>query len=89
MSDILGMDVTAARDMGRTFGSSADQIAQTAQQLSGQLEAVTWTGTDGNQFREQWSSVHVPSLNRLCEELRQASTSINGQADQQEQTSQS
>lgn len=85
--NILGMDVQAARDMARTFTSNADTITQVTQTLTNQLQAVTWLGRDGDQFRSNWQSTHVPNLTRICDELRAASQTMGQQADQQEQAS--
>ena len=86
-TQLLGMDIQAAQEMARSFGTNADTIKQAAAQMTSQLKSVTWLGTDAQQFNEAWDSTHLPNLTRLCDELVQAQQTLTQQAQQQEQTS--
>jgi uncharacterized protein YukE len=81
------MDIQAAQDMARSFGTNADTIKQAAAQMNSQLKSVTWLGSDANNFNSAWDSTHMPNLNKLCEELQQAQTSLTQQVAQQVQAS--
>ncbi|HMR48836.1 MAG TPA: hypothetical protein PKE40_06130 [Arachnia sp.] len=87
MTQFLGMDTVAVRRLSRELETSADQIDQIRSQLTNQLGNVQWVGRDAQQFRNDWSSTHVPALNRVIDALRQASQTASGNATAQEQTS--
>jgi uncharacterized protein YukE len=83
------MDVEAVRQLAQLLNQKADDIQQTMQQLSQQINNSTsiWIGNDANQFRSDWQGQHVQQLNAVIQGLKDASQKASQNAQQQEQAS--
>ena len=64
MSNVMGMDITAARDLVRVMNTDADTIGQLTARLTQQLQATPWYGPDAQRFTSDWK---VPTV-RLDDE---------------------
>lgn len=87
MSNVLGMDISAARDLVRIMNTDADTINTLTGRLSQQLEGTPWYGPDAERFRTDWQGQYVPALLRVVQALQENAASLNGQADDQERAS--
>jgi len=81
------MDVGQIRQLAQLMSSKAEEIQQTMQLLTTQLEGAPWTGPDRNQFLSEWTGTHCAQLTAVVNGLTQASTKASANATQQEQTS--
>ncbi|MBO1750792.1 hypothetical protein J4G33_03145 [Actinotalea sp. BY-33] len=84
MSNVLGMDINAARDLVRIMNVDADQITQITSRLTQQLQATPWYGPDAQRFNADWTGQYVPALQRVVEALQANALSLSQQADDQE-----
>lgn len=87
MSNVLGMDISAARDLVRVMNVDADNITQITARLSQQLEATPWYGPDAQRFTSDWQSQYVPALQRVVQALQENAATLGAQADDQERAS--
>ncbi|WP_182111596.1 MULTISPECIES: hypothetical protein [unclassified Actinotalea] len=87
MSNVLGMDITAARDLVRIMNVDADSITQITARLTQQLEATPWYGPDAQRFTSDWQGQYVPALQRVVQALQENAATLSAQADDQERAS--
>lgn len=87
MSNVLGMDINAARDLVRVMNTDADTISQLTARLTQQLQATPWYGPDAQRFTSDWSGQYVPALQRVVQALQENATTLAMQADDQERAS--
>lgn len=87
MSNVLGMDINAARDLVRVMNVDADSITQITGRLTQQLQATPWYGPDAQRFTGDWSSQYVPALQRVVQALQENAAVLAAQADDQERAS--
>jgi len=87
MSNVLGMDITAARDLVRIMNVDADAITQITSRLTQQLQSTPWYGPDAQRFTSDWSGQYVPALQRVVEALQANAAALAQQADDQETAS--
>lgn len=87
MSNVLGMDITAARDLVRVMNADSDNITQITARLTQQLQATPWYGPDAQRFNSDWTSQYVPALQRVVQALQENALSLAQQADDQERAS--
>ncbi|KQR12016.1 hypothetical protein [Cellulomonas sp. Leaf334] len=87
MSNVLGMDITAARDLVRIMNVDADSITQITSRLTQQLQSTPWYGPDAQRFTSDWSGQYVPALQRVVEALQANAAALAQQADDQETAS--
>lgn len=87
MAGFVGMDIEQVRQLAQVFSSEADKIEATISAISPQVEGAEWKGTDAEQFKGDWQSIHVPALKNVATALRDAQTRATTNADQQEQVS--
>jgi hypothetical protein len=84
MSNILGMDVTAVRNLAIQLGTKADEIESISNLLTQMLDNATWTGPDATNFRNEWHTIHRNQLQQVAVALRDASHRSNQNVIEQE-----
>lgn len=87
MSQFVGMEVEAVRQLARTLQQKAEEINQISATLTQQLGSTQWVGPDATQFRSDWSSTYVTNLRNVSEALIQANQNCLSNAQQQESAS--
>ena len=89
MSNIIGMDVEAARQLGNKLkveSRTVSTLASTINMILGQL-MLQWQGADALQFKGQWEQQHRPALIRLAADIDTMSQTVLNNATAQEQVS--
>lgn len=87
MSQYLGLDPTAVRNLANQMNHAAAEIKNLTGQLTNMLQNTPWTGPDREQFVNEWQSTHVSQLTNVANAIEQASQHANANAAQQEQAS--
>ena len=87
MSNVLGMDIAAARDLVRVMNVDADSITQITSRLTQQLQSTPWYGPDAQRFNADWTGQYVPALQRVVEARQANAAALAQQADDQETAS--
>lgn len=82
-----GADVSQLRQLAKTMAGSAHKLSVLGQQLSGTLSGTGWHGTDGERFRSDWSSAHLPALKKAAGQMEAASKALLKNADEQDKAS--
>jgi len=87
MSDLKGMDITAARQLAGRIVTVGEDVGAKLVGLASELPNLQWLGADGDKFRTDCAQ----HLKQLMTQVQQAaedwSKHVNSQADQQEQAS--
>ncbi len=86
-SNLTGMDIGQIRSLSRQLRAEADEIESLIGAMTGQLEAIPWSGADRERFLNEWRSTHVAALRRVVSSLESASTESSEYARRQEQAS--
>ncbi len=89
MSQFLGMDVNAVRQLAQRMNQDASEIRKLVQQLTSMLHSTQWTGPDQQRFLHEWEGTHVKNLNHVAQELEEAARAANKNAQEQESASNS
>jgi len=89
MSQYLGLDPAAVRQLAQQMRSAAGEIQNLSQQINSQLQNTPWTGPDREAFLGEWQSAHMSQLHTVVSALEQAASTAQRNAEQQEQVSQS
>lgn len=84
---IYGADVSQLRELAKAVERAASLLSSRATSLQGQIQAAPWKGADGEHFRQDWTSSHRPSLERVVSSLRENSKILLKHADEQEKAS--
>ncbi|WP_282858605.1 WXG100 family type VII secretion target [Pseudoclavibacter helvolus] len=84
---MVGQDVEQVQQLSNQLKQKANEIEQIANQLSNQLNNVQWIGQDATQFRNAWTSTHVPALRNVVNELNNAGATAQRNAQSQTETS--
>jgi uncharacterized protein YukE len=87
MSNVLGMDVQAIRNLANQLNAKADEIDSIMNLLTQMLDVAVWTGPDAQNFRNDWHTTHRSQLHAVSTALRDASQRSSQNASQQEQAS--
>jgi uncharacterized protein YukE len=87
MSNVLGMDIQAVRNLATQLNSKADEIDSIMNLLTQLLDQAIWTGPDATTFRNDWHTTHRTQLHAVSTALRDASQRSSQNASQQEQAS--
>ncbi len=82
-----GADVSELRELAKAVDKAALLLSSRATSLQNQIQAATWKGADGEHFRQDWTSSHRPSLERVVTSLRENSRILLQHADEQEKAS--
>ena len=83
----LGMDIEGVRALAQQFGEKAQTVEDVISTISGQVQSVDWKGTDADQVKSEWEGTLSSQLRNVADALRQAQTTANNNADEQEQAS--
>jgi len=87
MSDLKGMDITAARQLAGKIVSDSAEVGAKLLALASSLPNLQWLGSDGDKFRTDCDQ-QLRQLQTAVEQSGEEwSKHINAQADQQEQAS--
>lgn len=84
MANMIGADVFALRELGRTLTRGGERLVETSTQLSGELQRAGWRGQDADAFREQWNGRLSGLLREASARLVEAGGQLGRQADEQE-----
>jgi hypothetical protein len=82
-----GADVNQLRDLAKAADKAASLISTRASSLQSQILAAPWKGGDGERFRQEWTSSHRPSIERVVASLRRNSKILLQHAAEQEKSS--
>lgn len=82
-----GADVDQLRALAKAVDKAANLLSTKASSLQGQIMAAPWKGSDGDQFRHEWTSSHRPSLDRIVSSLQENARMLKQNADEQEKSS--
>jgi hypothetical protein len=82
-----GADVSQLRALAKAADKAAAQLSTRASSLQSQILAAPWKGGDGERFRQEWTSSHRPSIERVVASLRQNSKLLLQHAAEQERSS--
>jgi hypothetical protein len=84
---MLGADPAALRQLAATIDNFAGELSSLAGQLSAVVADALWQGMDAEELAEQWDASGRAALINAAGSLRNASTALLRNADQQEETS--
>jgi uncharacterized protein YukE len=84
---VQGMDIQQVRSLASSFSKAATTLDQAVTQLDGDLSRAGWKGPDAASFRSNWTSSHRATLHRTATSLRDVSTLLLKQVDQQQDAS--
>ncbi len=84
---MIGMNVDDVRSLASQLTSSANEIQNIVNQLTGKIHSTNWVGTDYQAFLNEWQSTYVPSLTSVMHGLEDAASKANQEAAQQEAAS--
>ncbi|WP_125773494.1 WXG100 family type VII secretion target [Antribacter gilvus] len=82
-----GLNVSQVRELGQRLTQKAEEVDQIVNQVSAQVESVSWKGPDAERFKNEWNSQHKTALKKAAESLREAGRNATKNAQMQEQTS--
>ncbi len=85
---LWGADVEGLRTLAKQLGKTADLLLQQSTQLNSQINnSPAWKGQDAVHFRSDWNGNHRALLQQAASALKQESTKLLQNADQQENAS--
>lgn len=87
MGEMWGADLEQLRALAREFDAASQSLDNTVSEVTSMLSSVPWLGPSGDQFRDEWDGHHAPSIRQASTGLAAAKSSIERNADEQEQTS--
>lgn len=82
-----GMDIGQIRTMANNMDAKADAIRGVVDQLTGDVEAVSWAGPDRQRFLDEWRNRHAAALRRVADNLDSAARQARDHAAAQERAS--
>ena len=83
----VGADVEQLRALAQLFGDKATSLEDVVNSINGQLHSAGWVGEDADAFKSDWDSNLTALVRNVVDSLRERNTSLNQQADEQEQAS--
>lgn len=84
----FGADVAELRLLAQRLAAAAESLESTGTEINGAVAvAQRWQGPDAEAFRERWRSHGRPSLGAASSALRDASSMLLSNADQQQEAS--
>jgi hypothetical protein len=89
LGSTLGMDTVAGRQAGEQLAHGSAQIAELAQRLDMVVMALEWAGMDADRYRSDWRDQQRPTLDATARLLSEVAALIRGEADAQDQASDS
>jgi uncharacterized protein YukE len=88
-SSFQGMDVPETRRLAGHMQQGAQQVSDMVGRISDMLGSVTWTGTDGQRFSQDWHGTFGPPLRQATDAIQENAADLRRRADQQESISRS
>lgn len=82
-----GADAGQLRALARAADQAATLLGSRALSLHSQIQSAPWKGSDGERFRQDWSSSHRPGLDKVVSSLRENSRILLRHAEEQEKAS--
>jgi len=82
-----GADISQLRALAKAADQAAALLSSRAGSLQSQIQSAPWKGRDGERFRQEWSTSHRPSLDKVVASLRENSRILMKHADEQEKAS--
>jgi hypothetical protein len=86
-SNFQGMDVPETRRLAGHMDRGAQQVSDMVRRISDMLGNVTWTGSDGENFSQDWSGSFGPPLHQAADAMREQAAVLHRRADMQESVS--
>lgn len=87
MGEMWGADLDQLRTLARQFDAASQTLDNAVGEVTSMLSSVDWLGPGGDQFRAEWDGHHAPAMRNASTSLAEARTTIERNADQQEETS--
>ena len=84
---MFGADTEALRAVADQFAASGDDADRVGELVSGEVEAVEWSGPDADQFRADFEEVVRTDLRALADALEAVVLHLDEQARAQDETS--
>jgi hypothetical protein len=85
---VEGADVAQLRSAAAQFSKGASALEASAKALHSLIGSATrWRGPDADRFRSQWSGQSARTINAAVDALRQASKTLQRNADEQDKAS--
>lgn len=84
---IYGADIEQLRALSKSMGQSKLRLENVESTVNSLVQSAAWTGADGDNFRNAWTSSLRPMLNKAAESLQHQSKSLLTQATEQEKAS--
>ncbi|MFF1250939.1 WXG100 family type VII secretion target [Pseudarthrobacter sp. NPDC058329] len=86
--NLWGADVAGLRTLAKQFGKASDTLIQQSALLSNQINNnPSWKGQDAASFRADWNGTHRAFIQQTASALKQESTRLLANADEQEKAS--
>ena len=80
---LYGADAEALDAAARSLSTAADELDASAHSLSSSLDGLQWLGSVAVRFSDSWNSAHSPRMVKSSAFLREASTRLHTQAQEQ------
>ncbi|AEF36838.1 conserved hypothetical protein [Mycolicibacter sinensis] len=87
MPGFVGADVDQLRALSRRFADAAERLRGVMTEVSNRVDSVHWVGADVDRFRARWRGESLAQLRSAAEALRAAATTLQRNAEEQEQAS--
>ena len=87
MGEMWGADLAQLRNLAREFDAASQSLDNAVTEITSVLSGVDWLGPSGDQFREEWDGHHAPAMRLVATGLAEARTTVERNADQQDETS--
>lgn len=87
MPGFVGADVDQLRALSRRFADAAERLTGVMTEVSNRVDSVHWVGADVDRFRARWRGQSMAQLRSAAEALRAAATTLQRNAEEQEQAS--
>lgn len=82
-----GADINQLRALAKAADKAATLLSSNASSLQNQIMSAPWKGNDGARFRQDWTTNHRPSIERVVAGLRQNVKVLLQHAEEQEKAS--
>jgi WXG100 family type VII secretion target len=89
MSNMMGMDIEAVRQVAQQLQAQADEIENVITAIDQQIQTAgdNWNGTDADNFQAEWTGTNKPNLAQVATAVRELGQKADQQASEQESTS--
>jgi len=84
---LTGMDISQIRSMAKSMDGKADEIRRLVDQLTAEVDRVSWIGEDRDLFVGEWRQRHAGALRRVADNLDEAAGQARDHATAQERAS--